>query len=76
VPRLKEATEVPETEIEGLGLVRVGRKVIHPVFGAGIIEGLYIWGDGRTKTVRVLFRKHGSKAFAPAYAGLKLADDA
>jgi hypothetical protein len=74
VPRLKEAKELSETEIEGLGLVRVGQKVVHPVFGAGVIEGLYLWGDGRTKTVRVLFRKHGSKALAPEFAGLKLAE--
>jgi hypothetical protein len=67
----KRPYEVEETEIEGLGLARVGQRVRHPKFGRGVIEGLFIFENGE-KTVRVNFGGiHGSKALRPHYALLK-----
>jgi hypothetical protein len=67
----KQPYEPEETEIEGLGLARVGQRVRHPKFGRGVIEGLYVFEDG-TKTIRVNFRGvYGSKALYPQYASLK-----
>jgi len=70
VPGKKDVTEVDEMEIEGLGVLRAGDKVIHPIFGQGIVEEGYIWDSGE-RTIRVLFDKHGSKALVPEYANLK-----
>jgi hypothetical protein len=73
IQQVKAAKELTETEIEGLGLVRPGVKVVHPTFGKGVVEGLYLFADG-TKTIRVRFRWwHGSKALLQEYAKLRLA---
>jgi len=59
---------VDETEIEGLGLARVGQLVRHPKFGRGVIEGLFVYENG-TKIVSVDF---GGivKGLHPQYASL------
>jgi hypothetical protein len=67
----KQPYEVEETEIEGLGLARMGQRVRHPKFGRGVIKGLFIFENG-TKTVRVNFEGiHRSKSLLPQYALLK-----
>jgi len=66
----KEPQSVNELEIEGLGIVRTGDKLKHPVFGRGVAEEMYIWESGEC-TIRVLFKKHGSKALVPEFANLK-----
>jgi hypothetical protein len=70
MPSKKEATEVNEMEIQGLGILRTGDKVKHPFFGKGVVEEGYIWETGE-RTIRVLFDNHGSKALAPEFANLK-----
>lgn len=70
VPGKNDVTEVNEMEIEGLGILRTGDKVKHPVFGKGIVEEGYVWESGE-RTIRVLFKKNGSKALVPEYANLK-----
>jgi hypothetical protein len=69
----KQGTKVDEAEIEGLGFVRAGQKVLHPKFGRGVIESFFVYRDGTT-TVWVNFDSHGPKALLPKYAALRLAD--
>lgn len=66
----KESHPVPQMEIEGLGLVTPGMKVKQPVLGRGVVEELALWADG-TCTIRVNFKRGGSKWLHPAHARLK-----
>lgn len=66
----KEPPPVYEMEIEGLGVVKTGDKLKHPVFGKGVAEEMYIWESGE-RVIRVLFNDYGSKALVPEYAKLK-----
>jgi hypothetical protein len=66
----KDPPPVNEIEIEGLGIVRTGDKLSHPVFGNGVAEEMYIWDSGE-RTIRVLFDDHGSIALVPEYANLE-----
>lgn len=70
MPDKNDASEVSEMEVEGLGVLRTGDKVKHPIFGKGVIEEGYIWESGE-RTIRDLFDKHGSKALVPEMAKLK-----
>ena len=70
MPGKTDVTQVHEMEVDGLGLVRTGDKVKHPVFGKGVVEEGYIWASGE-RTLRVHFDKHGSKALVPEIAKLK-----
>lgn len=69
MPGKHDATEVTEMETEGLGVLKSGDKVKHPVFGKGVVEAGYVWDSGE-RTIRVLFKTHGSKALVPEYANL------
>jgi hypothetical protein len=69
----KQGTKVDEAEIEGLGFVKAGQKVLHPKFGRGVIQSSYVYPDGTT-TVWVNFGSLGSKALLPKYAALRLLD--
>ncbi len=62
----KTPVEMPEMTIDDLGTVAVGEWLVHPTFGRGVVEGLYLYKDG-TKIVRLKFAKHGSKGFAPEF---------
>lgn len=70
MPDKNDASEVSEMEVEGLGVLRTGDKVKHPIFGKGVIEEGYIWESGE-RTIRDLFDKQVSKALVPEMAKLK-----
>jgi hypothetical protein len=70
MPGKKDVMQVSEMEIAGLGTLRTGDKVKHPVFGKGVVEEGYVWASGE-RTIRVLFKKHGSKPLVPEYAKLE-----
>jgi hypothetical protein len=57
----KQGTTLDEAEIEGLGFVKAGQKVLHPKFGRDVIASFYVYPDGTT-TVWVNFGSHGPKA--------------
>jgi hypothetical protein len=65
--RSKQGRTVEQAEIEGLGLVKAGQKVLHPKFGRGVIESFFLFDEG-TITVRVNFPSHGPKALLQKYA--------
>lgn len=69
----KQGKSVNEAEIDGLGFVKAGQKVLHPKFGRGVIVSFYVFPDGTT-TVWVNFGSLGPKALLPKYAALRLAD--
>lgn len=69
----KQGRTVQEAEIEGLGVVKAGRKVRHPKFGVGVIESFFVSDDGTT-TVWVNFSSHGPKSLLPKYASLTLVE--
>jgi hypothetical protein len=69
----KQGTSLYEAEIEGLGFLKAGQKVIHPKFGRGEIASFYVFPDGTT-TVWVNFGSHGRKALLPKYAALRIED--
>jgi hypothetical protein len=71
VAKSKQGRTVEEAEIEGLGVVKAGQKVLHPKFGPGVIESIFRYDEGTT-TVWVTFPTHGPKALLPKYASLKL----
>jgi hypothetical protein len=66
----KDVMCVSEMIVEGLGTLRRGDKVKHPQFGNGVVEECYVWASGE-RTIRVQFKRHGSKALVPEFANLK-----
>jgi len=70
MPSKRDAMRVEEMDVEGLGTLRTGDKVKHPMFGKGVVEEGYVFSSGE-RTIRVLFDDHGSKALVPEYAKLK-----
>ena len=65
----KQSHPVDEVEVDGLGLVRAGRRVSHPVFGYGVVREIARW-DSEDYTIRVEFDSGESKWLVPAYAKL------
>lgn len=70
-----EATSVDHMDIDGLGKVKPEIKVVHPLFGKGVIKVLFVFPDGM-RSVGVEFVEVGYKALVPEYAKLKLDNDA
>ena len=70
MPGKKDAKEVNEMDVQGLGTLRTGDKVKHPVFGKGVVEEGYVWESGE-RIIRVMFQKYGSKPLVPEYAKLE-----
>lgn len=60
----------PPTKPAVLAALKVGHRVIHPIFGAGTVERLR--GEGRDLAVQIAFDDHelGSKTIKPAYTTL------
>ncbi|WP_133001225.1 hypothetical protein [Luteimonas arsenica] len=68
----KESWAVPELQIDGLGLVKPGKKVKHPVFGRGTVTEIAEWASGE-HTIRIDFGKIGQKWLVPEMAKLRSA---
>lgn len=65
----QSAVEIEETEVDGLGKVRVGKLVKHPKFGNGTIANIAKRETGEV-TINVVFKNVGSKWLVPEYARL------
>ena len=61
-----EAKEIDSLKLEGIGEVKPGMKLEHPIFGLGVVVGIYfdfhVVGEN---TIRIKFEKHGLKALVP-----------
>lgn len=67
-----DANELESIEIEGVGEVKPGMILDHPIFGSGEVEAIFEFIKSGDKTIRINFDKHGSKALVPEYANLSL----
>jgi len=68
-----EATQVDHMDVEGLGTLRPGVRVVHPHFGPGVVKALYVFTLTGQRSVGVEFATPGYKELAPEYAKLQLA---
>ncbi|WP_090449663.1 hypothetical protein [Dyella sp. OK004] len=68
-----QATELESLDVDGLGLVKKGLRVVHPMFGTGTVVALFAFHRGG-HSIGVEFVTAGYKALAPEYAKLQLAD--
>ncbi len=59
-----------EIEIDDLGLVRPGFRVVHPTFGVGEVESIQKAIDGDV-TLKVNFERVGPKFLVPEFAKLR-----
>jgi hypothetical protein len=58
--------------VDGLGRVSKGLRVVHPLFGEGIVVALFEFSQGG-HSIGVEFATVGYKALTPQYAKLQLA---
>ena len=72
---LRDAVKIDSLEVEGLGKVTTGLKVIHPVFGAGTVVALFEFPPycEMRHAIGVQFETAGYRSLAPEYAKLELA---
>ncbi|WP_218398505.1 hypothetical protein [Alteromonas lipotrueae] len=66
---IKRSKPIQETEVEGIGVVRAGKLVSHPMFGEGEIIGIAEWESGEI-TINIEFTNYGSKWLVPEFAKL------
>ncbi len=75
----KPATDYPglepvtEAAVKGIGVIKVGGKVLHRKFGIGVVKSIHL-GDDAT-TVNVVFETRGSKWLVAEYANLMVIND-
>ncbi|WHI45395.1 hypothetical protein [Microbulbifer sp. VAAF005] len=65
-----DAVELESLEVNGIGFVTPGMKIVHPMFGAGEVESIFEFVESGENTIRINFDQHGSKALVPKYAKL------
>jgi hypothetical protein len=68
----KKSWPIAELEIDGLGLVKPGKKVKHHFFGRGTVTEIAEWASG-DHTICIDFRRIGKKWLAPEFAKLRSA---
>jgi hypothetical protein len=71
---IRDSKEIEFLEVDGLGKITKGVKVLHPVFGAGVIVGLREFPPySQTRhAISVEFEAVGLKALDPEYAKLTI----
>lgn len=67
-----DAKELECLEVKGVGEVRPGMVLEHPIFGTGKVEAIFEFIKSGETTIRIDFENHGSKALVPEYAKLSL----
>jgi hypothetical protein len=68
-----EATSVSHMDVEGLGTLKPGMKVVHPHFGSGVVKALFVFTVTGQRSIGIEFATVGYKALVPEYAKLQLA---
>ena len=70
------ATQIESLEVEGLGNVTPGLKVIHPYFGPGTVQAIFLLHQNRIAShiLGIDFEKLGYQTIAPSYAKMSRAD--
>ena len=70
---IRDAVQIESLEVEGLGTVTKGLKVVHPVFGSGTVVSLWEFPPycPIRHSIGVQFETGGYKTLAPDYAKLK-----
>jgi len=58
--------------VEGVGEVKKGMILEHPLFGVGKVEGVFEFASEEQNYIRLSFDKFGSKVLAPEFARLSL----
>ncbi len=67
-----DAKEINSLEIDGVGEVKTGMILEHPMFGIGEVEAIFEFAKSGENSIRLKFEKYGSKALSPEYAKLSL----
>ncbi|WP_444917899.1 hypothetical protein [Microbulbifer sp. JMSA003] len=67
-----DAIELDSLNVDGVGIVRPGMSLEHPMFGLGKVEAIFEFIKSGEITVRVNFKEYGSKAIVPEYANFSL----
>ena len=69
----EDAIEISSLDLPGLGTVKVGLKVKHPVFGRGVVRSIVEWPAyvKQRHSLGVEFETVGKKLLAPEYAKLE-----
>ena len=70
--RKRGAKEMGSLKVDGIGEVRRGMELEHPLFGLGEVEAIFERAKSRGNTIQINFETHGSIALAPEYAKLSL----
>ncbi|MGF1733723.1 hypothetical protein [Photobacterium kasasachensis] len=65
-----DATELAYVIVTGVGEVKPGMMLEHPVFGLGKVEAIFKFTKSGEITIRINFEHHGSKALVLEYAKL------
>ena len=70
---IRDAVEIDSLEVPGLGTVRAGLRVVHPVFGRGTVVAIFEFPPYSKirHSVGVEFEGVGYKPLAPEYARLQ-----
>ena len=70
------ATQIESLEVEGLGNVTPGLKVIHPHFGPGTVQAIFLLQQNRVAShaLGIDFDSLGYQTIAPSYAKMSRAD--
>jgi hypothetical protein len=70
---IRNAVEISSLDVPGLGTVKAGLKVIHPVFGRGTVVAIFEFpaASKLRHSIGVEFEGIGYKPLAPEYAGLQ-----
>ena len=71
---LRDAVEIGALEVPGLGTVKAGLKVVHPVFGRGTVAAILEYPPycKARHSICVEFERVGGKSLIPEYARLQL----
>jgi hypothetical protein len=71
---IRDAVEISSLEIPGLGTVKAGLKVLHPIFGRGTVVAIFEFPPASKvrHSIGIEFDDVGYKPLAPEYARLQL----
>jgi hypothetical protein len=71
---IRDAVKISSLEVPGLGTVKAGLKVVHPLFGRGTVVSIAEFPPYcKTRySIGVQFEAVGFKPLAPEYARLQL----
>jgi len=70
------ATQIESLEVEGLGNVTPGLRVIHPYLGLGTVQAIFLLHQNRlaSHALGIDFDSLGYQTIAPSYAKMSRAD--